>query len=117
FRFSGLAIRSVLSQQQFAQGLQVAPQDTQSHVTLEAALTAVAASFQTVAGLQGTDLRLHARMLLSRFAKGHGSLLFLFTPLRLSFAGDAGRSHDRRQVALILRCVKSAVERSALDLA
>ena len=71
FGFSGLAIGGLASQEQLAQGLKIAPQDAQSHVTLEAALAAVAASFQTVARLQGTDPRLDARMILSRFPKGH----------------------------------------------
>ena len=39
------------------------------------------------------------------------------TTLFLSFAGDAWRSHDGRQLPLILRCVKGAVEGGALDLA
>src|SRR5689334_18497936 len=117
FGFRGLAIGSVSSQQQLAQGLKIAPQDAQGHVTFEAALAAIAAPFQTVARLQGADRRLDARMMLSRFAKGHGCLLFLLTTLFGSFAGDARRPHDRCQFPLILRGVKGAVERGALDFA
>src|SRR5262249_2404373 len=106
-----------LSLQQLAQGLEIAPQDTQGYITFEAALAAVAAAFLTVAGLQGADRRLDARMMLSRLPKSHGSLLFLLTTLRGAFAGNTRRPHDRRQFSLVLRGVEGAVERSALDFA
>src|ERR1700736_4846296 len=75
FGLGGLAIRLFLGQQQLAQGLQVASQDAQAHVTLVTPFAPIAATLQTVAGLQGTDRRLHARMMLSRLAKGQGALL------------------------------------------
>ena len=67
FGFGGRAIGRVSSQQQLAQGLEIASQDAQGHVTFEAALTAVAAAFLTVARLQGADARLDARMMLACF--------------------------------------------------
>src|SRR5438046_524236 len=43
-----LAIRFVLGQQQLAQGLQVAAQDAQGHVTLVALFAAIARALQTI---------------------------------------------------------------------
>src|SRR5262249_30170217 len=105
FAFGSLAIRRVPSQQQLAQGFEIAPQDPQGHIPVKAALAAVAAAFLTVAGLQGANRGLDARMMLSRFPKSHGGLLFLLTTLLGAFAGNTRRPHDRRQFSLILRGV------------
>jgi hypothetical protein len=45
FGLSRLTLRLVSGQEQFAQGLQVTPQDAQGHVTLEATLALVTATF------------------------------------------------------------------------
>ena len=46
FGLGGLAVRLVLFQQQLTQGLQVASQDAQGHVTLIATLAAITAAFR-----------------------------------------------------------------------
>ncbi len=55
FGLGGLAIRFVSGQQQLAQGLEIAPQDAQTNVTLVSRLAAIPATLQAVAGLQGAD--------------------------------------------------------------
>ena len=49
------ALGVLLRDQHTAEHMQVASQDSQCQVTLEARLTAVAAAFQSIARLQGTD--------------------------------------------------------------
>ena len=55
FALGGLAIRSVLSQQQLAQGLEVAAQDAEGHVTFVATFATIATTLQAVASWQRAD--------------------------------------------------------------
>src|ERR1700730_4471963 len=89
-----LAIRFVLGQQQLAQYLQVAAQDPQTHVTLEALFALVAATLQTVPGLQGFDRCLYPRVVLPTFAKCHGRSLLLSSATLLAFFGYTRMTHD-----------------------
>ena len=116
FGLGGLTTCLVLGEQQLPQRLKIAPQDPQSHITPIAAFAAIAATLQTVAGLQGADRRLHPGVILSRLAKGHCPFVVLLASLFLSFRGNAGVGHDFGQFLLILRRVKAPIERSALDL-
>src|ERR1700691_4902001 len=66
---SGLKLGVVLSQEQLAQHLQIATEDTQAYIALVAEFALVATAFLAIAGLQGADGRLNPGMTLACLTK------------------------------------------------
>src|SRR6185437_15019868 len=106
-----------LSQQQLAQHMQVATQDTQPNVTRVTPLTTVTTTLLAIAALQRTNRRFHTRMTLAGLAKLHRRFLVLLTTAPLPFLGDTRMRHDASEFLLIVRRMKGPIERGTLNLA
>ena len=108
-------IRLFPRDQQFAQHVQITAQDAQRDVTLEPLFGVVAATLQTIAGLQRANRRLDARMTLARFPEFHRRRRRLGRRLFRTRLRQAWVSNDLRQFDLILGRVETAIERRRLD--
>lgn len=91
--------------------MKIAAQDTQVKVTTEAALRAVAATRQAVAGLQGADCRLDPGMALASPTEFDACLLVLPGGLMRAEHGETGVGNDLAESLLVLGRMKAPVER------
>ena len=97
FGLGSLASGIVLSQEQFAQDVQIATQDAQANVTLVAPLALVATTLLAIAGLEGTDRRFHPGVLLPGLAEFHGRFLLLLPATGAFVAGNSQALIDADQ--------------------
>ena len=107
----GQGLRRLLGDQQSAERVQVASEDAQGQISLKTDLGMVAATFHAVAGLQGANGGLDARMPLSGLAKLDGGCLQLLGRLFCAGLGKAWMLDDLQELHLVVRGMKSAIQR------
>ena len=116
-RIGGLTVWCFAGDQQFAQHMKIASQHTQTDIALKSLFSPVAATFQSVARLQGANCRFDTGMRLPRVAELDAGRLFLLGRLLAPRHRHTRMFEDLGQLVLDLRAVKATVERPTADLA
>ena len=101
----------------FAQDMKVTPQHAQLQITRESLLRPIAATGHAVTRLQAVDRRFNPRMSLASAAKLDRGLGLLRGGLPDARLGQARVRNEQVQLALVLRRMKTPIERSPLNAA
>ena len=105
-----LAVGVLSPDHESAERMEIAAQNAQGNVTLEAQFAAIATSLQTISTLQSADGRLDTRMTSASFVEADTCASLLLGGLFGTLFRKAGMGDDLRQLLLVLWRMKSAVE-------